>query len=136
MAAPKAPDPNKSWLFYGDNLEVMRQHIATASVDLVYLDPPFNSKRDYSILFKEKDGSASAAEIEAFEDTWTWSQESEAAYDALLYGSAPARVKDALEAMRRLIGDTDMLALPRDDDWSALGVAPRFEANRVSLPAL
>jgi len=62
-------------LFYGDNLEVLREHIADDSVDLVYLDPPFNSKRDYNILFKEADGLAPASQIKAFGDTWQYSEE-------------------------------------------------------------
>ena len=57
-------------LFYGDNLDIMRHHIPDASVDLVYLDPPFNSKRDYNVLFKEESGEASPAQMEAFTDTW------------------------------------------------------------------
>ena len=59
-------------LYYGDNLDVMRQHLADESVDLVYLDPPFNSGRDYNAVFKDGDGTAGAAQIKAFTDTWTW----------------------------------------------------------------
>jgi site-specific DNA-methyltransferase (adenine-specific) len=57
-------------LYYGDNLQVLREHIADESVDLIYLDPPFNSKRDYNLLFKAPSGHDSEAQIEAFEDTW------------------------------------------------------------------
>ena len=59
-------------LFYGDNLEVLRKHVSDASVDLVYLDPPFNSNRDYNVLFKEQSGDYSPAQIKAFGDTWKW----------------------------------------------------------------
>ena len=59
-------------LFYGDNLEVLQEHLADASVDLVYLDPPFNSNRDYNVLFKEQSGDYSPAQIKAFGDTWKW----------------------------------------------------------------
>ncbi len=59
-------------LFYGDNLEVLQKHVADASVDLVYLDPPFNSNRDYNVLFKEQSGDYSPAQIKAFGDTWKW----------------------------------------------------------------
>ncbi|WP_101255012.1 DNA methyltransferase [Streptomyces barkulensis] len=97
-------------LYYGDNLDLLRQHIPTGSVDLVYLDPPFNSKRSYNILFKEKSGEDSPAQIEAFGDTWTWSYESEALFNEILNGDASLKVKDALEAMRRLLGDNDVLA--------------------------
>ena len=62
----------KNQLYYGDNLEVLRQHIKDESVDLIYLDPPFNSRQDYNVLFAEKDGTRSSSQIMAFEDTWEW----------------------------------------------------------------
>ena len=62
--------PNK--LYFGDNLHVMRTHIADASVDLIYLDSPFKSNQDYNMLFVEQDGTRSAAQIKAFEDIWRW----------------------------------------------------------------
>lgn len=61
-------------LYYGDNLDVLRRHVKDASVDLVYLDPPFKSNVDYNAFFEEKDGSKSASQIKAFEDTWEWNQ--------------------------------------------------------------
>jgi adenine specific DNA methylase Mod len=70
--------------YYGDNLEVLRQHVGDDSVDLVYFDPPFNSNRSYNVLFKSKTGDESQAQIEAFDDTWTWSQQSEATYAELV----------------------------------------------------
>ena len=97
-------------LYYGDNLDVLREHIPTESVDLIYLDPPFNSNRSYNVLFKEKSGTEAQAQIEAFDDTWTWSHETEALYIETMNGPAPNRVKDALEAMRKLLGDNDVLA--------------------------
>ncbi len=97
-------------LYYGDNLDVLRQHVSDESVDLIYLDPPFNSKRTYNVLFKTKTGDEAQAQIEAFDDSWTWSQQSEATYAELVQGGAPLKVADALEAMRRLLGDNDMLA--------------------------
>jgi adenine specific DNA methylase Mod len=96
-------------LYYGDNLDVLRRHIASESVDLVYLDPPFNSNRSYNVLFKGKTGEDSPAQIEAFGDTWTWSHETEALYQELVANSA-VRIADALEAMRKLLGDNDVLA--------------------------
>lgn len=57
-------------LYYGDNLRVLRDSIATESVDLIYLDPPFNSNASYNVLFKGPQGTESAAQIEAFDDTW------------------------------------------------------------------
>jgi site-specific DNA-methyltransferase (adenine-specific) len=62
--------PNK--LYFGDKLQVMRTHIANASVDLIYLDLPFKSNQDYNVLFAERDGTRSAAQIKAFEDIWRW----------------------------------------------------------------
>ena len=64
-------------LYYGDNLDVLRQHFASESVDLVYLDPPFNSNRAYNVLFRERSGTKSQAQIEAFDDTWRLMQNSE-----------------------------------------------------------
>jgi adenine specific DNA methylase Mod len=61
-----------SQLYYGDNLEVMRAHVADESVDLVYLDPPFNSQASYNVLFRAPTGEQSKAQIEAFEDMWHW----------------------------------------------------------------
>jgi DNA modification methylase len=68
-------------LYYGDNLEVMRKYLPDASVDLVYLDPPFNSNRDYNLLFREQSGEPAQGQIKAFTDTWQWS---ERAYDDVL----------------------------------------------------
>lgn len=59
-------------LYYGDNLSVLREQVADASVDLIYLDPPFNSNANYSVLFKSPDGAGADAQIEAFNDNWTW----------------------------------------------------------------
>ncbi|MER5681475.1 MULTISPECIES: DNA methyltransferase [Streptomyces] len=97
-------------LYYGDNLSVLRRHIEPESVDLVYLDPPFNSNRSYNVLFKEKNGDESPAQIEAFGDTWVWSHETESLFRELLDGDIPLAVKDALEAFRRLVGENDVLA--------------------------
>ena len=66
-------------LYYGDNLDVLREHIKSASVDLVYLDPPFNSNATYNVLFRGPSGDSSQAQIEAFEDTWHWNNAAEKA---------------------------------------------------------
>lgn len=97
-------------LYYGDNLDVLRRHIADSSVDLVYLDPPFNSNRSYNVLFQSRSGDAAQAQIEAFDDTWTWSQETEEEFDNLLQGEVPPRVADTIQGVRRLLGDNDVLA--------------------------
>lgn len=100
----------KNYLYYGDNLEVLRREIPDECVDLVYLDPPFNSNRSYNVLFENKSGADAQAQIQAFDDSWVWSQESESQYHDLISGSAPPRVADAVEAMRNLIGENDVLA--------------------------
>ena len=71
-------------LYYGDNLTVLREHIKDESVDLIYLDPPFNSRQDYNVLFKEHDETKSAAQIMAFEDTWEWNLDAERAYEEIV----------------------------------------------------
>ena len=71
-------------LYYGDNLEILRRYIKDESVDLVYLDPPFNSDQDYNILFAERNGTQAAAQIKAFEDTWHWDKVSAAAYQEIV----------------------------------------------------
>ena len=74
----------KNKLYYGDNLEVLRQHVKDESVDLIYLDPPFNSRQDYNVLFAEKDGTRSSSQIMAFEDTWEWNVDAERAYEEIV----------------------------------------------------
>lgn len=96
-------------LFYGDNLKVLRDHIADESVDLIYLDPPFNSKRDYNLLFKSPKGQASEAQIEAFEDTWHWNEQAEREFDELLH-QPNTQVADMMRALRSFLGENDMMA--------------------------
>ena len=71
-------------LYFGDNLTVLRDHIPSQSVDLIYLDPPFNSQADYNVIFKDQTGQDSGAQILAFKDTWQWGRESEQAIEDLL----------------------------------------------------
>jgi site-specific DNA-methyltransferase (adenine-specific) len=99
----------KNQLFFGDNLEILREHIPVASVDLIYLDPPFNSKATYNVLFAEKSGEKSAAQITAFEDTWHWGLESEAAYHEVVT-LGPRKLSDLLQALRSFLGTNDMMA--------------------------
>ena len=78
-------------LYYGDNLKVLRESIRDESVDLIYLDPPFNSNASYNVLFKGPAGAESAAQIEAFDDTWHWNESAEAAFsDVMRSGNAAA----------------------------------------------
>jgi hypothetical protein len=85
-------------LYYGDNLDVLRRYVKDESIDLVYLDPPFNSSQDYNVLFAEKDGTRSASQIMAFEDTWEWNQESARAYEQVVENGG--RVAEAMIAFR------------------------------------
>jgi DNA modification methylase len=95
-------------LYYGDNLEILRRYIKDESVDLVYLDPPFKSDQDYNVLFAEHNGSRSAAQIKAFEDTWEWNQVAALAYQEIV--EAGGRVSQAMQAFRTFLGESDMLA--------------------------
>ena len=99
----------KNRLYFGDNLDIMRTHLADESVDLIYLDPPFNSNATYNVLFREKSGEDSAAQITAFDDTWHWSMESEYAYRDVVE-NGPNRLSRMLEAMREFLGQNDMMA--------------------------
>jgi site-specific DNA-methyltransferase (adenine-specific) len=95
-------------LYYGDNLQVLREHIPAESVDLIYLDPPFNSNQDYNVLFAERDGTKSQAQIKAFGDTWRWDAGAARTYqDVVEQGGA---VSDVMRAFRTFLGDSDMLA--------------------------
>lgn len=96
-------------LFYGDNLQVLREHIADESVDLIYLDPPFNSKATYNVLFKAPGGQHSQAQIEAFEDSWHWNDHAEAAFDEIILSGNTA-VAELARAMRSFLGENDMMA--------------------------
>ena len=80
--SPKSITENT--LFYGDNLAILREYIPDESVDLVYLDPPFNSNRTYNVLFKDESGNEAEAQITAFEDTWHWNRTAEQTYHELI----------------------------------------------------
>jgi adenine specific DNA methylase Mod len=98
-------------LFYGDNLTILREYIKDESIDLIYLDPPFNSNRNYNILFKDESGNQSAAQISAFEDTWHWDLNTESLYQELTTGHhIPAQVSDMIAALRAFIGTNQMMA--------------------------
>ncbi|MFQ5914967.1 MAG: DNA methyltransferase, partial [Nitrospinota bacterium] len=96
-------------LYYGDNLEVLRDDIRDETVDLVYLDPPFNSKATYNILFRAPSGEQSKAQIEAFEDTWHWTNEAEGAFDEVM-ASGNTNAAEMLRSMRSFLGENDMMA--------------------------
>ena len=96
-------------LYFGDNLPVLRNHIPDHSVDLIYLDPPFNSNATYNVLFKERSGEDSAAQITAFDDTWHWTIDSERAYQDVVT-DGPDKLAKLLQAMREFLGQNDMMA--------------------------
>jgi site-specific DNA-methyltransferase (adenine-specific) len=96
-------------LYYGDNLSVLEEHIPEESIDLVYLDPPFKSDRDYNVLFETVDGTRAPAQIQAFEDTWRWDQQAAHTYRQTIRNE-PGDVADTLQAFRDMIGESDMLA--------------------------
>jgi site-specific DNA-methyltransferase (adenine-specific) len=124
-------DPNwKNKLFFGDNLDVLRKDIPDACVDLIYLDPPFNSNASYNVLFKEqKTGKQSAAQIMAFEDTWHWTlKESQVAYEEVVR-SGHTKLSDLIQAMRKVLGENDMLA------YLVMMAVRLIELRRVMKPA-
>ena len=96
-------------LYFGDNLRILREHVAADSVDLIYLDPPFNSNATYNVLFRERSGEDSAAQITAFDDTWRWSRESADAYQDVVR-TAPEKLGKLLATLREFLGQNDMMA--------------------------
>jgi DNA modification methylase len=116
----------ENYLYYGDNLDILRRYIKDESVDLVYLDPPFNSNQNYNVLFAEKSGTLSTAQIKAFGDTWKWDTVASQTHTDLV--EAGGRTSEALQAFRKLLGTNDMLAY-------LTMMAPRLvELRRVLKP--
>jgi DNA modification methylase len=114
-------------LYYGDNLQVLRESVADESVDLIYLDPPFNSNASYNVLFKAPSGAQSQAQIEAFDDTWHWNDSAERAFDEVLTGGhSDAAIM--LKAMRSALGENDMMA------YLAMMAVRLIELHRVLKP--
>jgi len=97
-------------LYYGDNLEILKRYVKDESVDLVYLDPPFNSNVDYNVLFQERDGTEAASQIKAFKDTWHWTIETEREYQQALEQTASHRLVEALVGLRKILGQSDIMA--------------------------
>ncbi len=122
------PKPiTKNTLFYGDNLAILREHIADESVDLVYLDPPFNSNRSYNVLFKDESGQAAEAQITAFDDTWHWGHQAEELY-AELVTDINGKVGQMIGALRGAIGENQMMA------YLVMMAARLVELRRVLKP--
>jgi site-specific DNA-methyltransferase (adenine-specific) len=116
-------------LYYGDNLDILRNrdYFPNACVDLIYLDPPFNSSRNYNVLFKDESGAAPDSQIVAFEDTWHWGQQAEATF-ADLIENAPAAVSAAISALRQIVGTNQMMA------YLVMMTARLIELHRVLKP--
>ncbi|AFA73678.1 methylase HpaI [Gordonia polyisoprenivorans VH2] len=112
-------------LYYGDNLHVLREYVKDESVDLIYLDPPFNSKRNYSAIFsKDKTDDEAAAQIEAFEDTWHWTPSTEEMFNGFV-SELPGQVVDTVHAFRQMLGENDAMAY-------LVNMTPRlFELHRT-----
>ena len=121
-------DAQHNRLYFGDNLDILREHIADESVDLIYLDPPFNSNATHNVLFQERSGEDSAAQITAFDDTWRWDMSSESAYrDVVTNG--PESLGKLLQAMREFLGQNDMMA------YLTMMTQRMAELRRVLKPA-
>jgi site-specific DNA-methyltransferase (adenine-specific) len=102
-------------LYYGDNLDILPRYIPEESVDLVYLDPPFNSERNYNVIFKNEAGNSTDAQLLAFEDTWHWGPNAEGIYAYLTntakhQGAVPSSVSTLVSTLRQGIGENQMLA--------------------------
>jgi DNA modification methylase len=98
----------RNTLYYGDNLDILRRYVSDESVDLVYLDPPFNSNATYNLLFKDKSGTRSEAQIKAFGDTWQWDLTAARSFHETV--EAGGDVSRVLQAFRTILGENDMLA--------------------------
>ena len=105
MSKPSATNT----LFYGDNWVILREYLADESIDLIYLDPPFNSNRSYNVLFKNESGQEAEAQVTAFVDTWHWNQTTERSYHNLVT-QGPEGVGRTMGALREIIGTNQMMA--------------------------
>lgn len=114
-------------LYYGDNLTVLKNCFDDESVDLIYLDPPFNSQATYNVLFKSTAGEQSRAQIEAFEDTWHWGDEAELAFDGVMT-SGNSDAAEMLRAMRSFLKENDMMA------YLSMMAVRLLEMHRVLKP--
>ena len=114
-------------LFYGDNLPILREYVPDESVDLIYLDPPFNSNRSYNVLFRDETGHDSESQIVAFDDTWHWGDSAEETYHDLVNDAAP-NVGKMIGALREFIGANQMMA------YLVMMAARLVELHRVLKP--
>ena len=101
----------KNLLYYGDNLDILRRYVKDESVDLIYLDPPFNSRRDHNAFFAERADMRVAGRIKAFGDTWRWDRAASAAFqDFTVNQDVPDRAKRVLVGLHNILGQSDMFA--------------------------
>ncbi|MDP8238007.1 MAG: DNA methyltransferase [Candidatus Hatepunaea meridiana] len=100
-------DRNK--LFFGDNLDILRNYIKDESVDLIYLDPPFNSNKIYNVIYSEENGTPSKSQMQAFDDTWCWNEHSALAFQLLMEGGHE-KVNNTMSAFREMLGECNLLA--------------------------
>lgn len=117
----------RNTLYYGDNLNILREHIKDNSIDLIYLDPPFNSNRSYNVLFKDESGHEAESQITAFEDTWHWNTKTEQTYQELVTHSSTG-VSNIISALRQSIGTNQMMA------YLVMMAARLVELHRVLKP--
>jgi site-specific DNA-methyltransferase (adenine-specific) len=118
-------------LYFGDNIKFLREPsiFPPESVDLVYLDPPFNSKHQYNVLFRDPSGAPSSAQTKAFDDTWTWTLSANDAMLEAIRSGEGSKIGDALEGLQKILG-------PEDDMFAYLcTMAPRIVyLHRVLKP--
>ncbi len=114
-------------LFYGDNLLILREYVPDESVDLIYLDPPFNSNRTYNVLFKQESGADSESQIAAFEDTWHWPNAAETYFDFVR--TTPPHVSAMMSALHDFVGENQMMA------YLVMMAVRLVELHRVLKPA-
>jgi site-specific DNA-methyltransferase (adenine-specific) len=122
-------------LYFGDNLAVLQESVKDESVDLVYLDPPFNGQATYNALFKAPSGEQSPAQIEVFEDTWHWGESAEQALDGVMTGGN-TDVAELLGAIRSFLKENDMMAYLAMMAIRLNRIAPRTQGKWESLPTL
>lgn len=95
-------------LYDGDNFDILRRYLRDKTVDLAYLDPPFNSAQNHKAFFHEKGSTAASSQIQAFQDTWGWNQECLEVYEELILQSS--NVKTVMQAFRTFLSTSDMMA--------------------------
>ena len=137
VQADAAGEPPRNLLIYGDNLDVLQLHVRDESVDLIYLDPPFNSNATYNQLFSEEDGTRAAAQIKAFGDTLRWDQAAVRAYQSTV--EAGGKLSEALQVFMTLLGGSSMLAYlsmmaPRLVQLHRVAEADRLRSTSTATP--